>query len=70
MENNMIVKIVSAAVVALASATLSVPAAAASFDVNVRVAPPAPRHEAMPGHRPGHVWTPGYWDWRGNGTSG
>jgi hypothetical protein len=63
MENNMIVRIASAGLLALASATMSVPAQA--VDIDVRIAPPAPRHEAMPGHRPGHVWTPGYWDWRG-----
>jgi hypothetical protein len=33
---------------------------------NIRVAPPAPRYERVPGARNGYVWQPGYWDWRGN----
>jgi hypothetical protein len=61
----MIVKLASAAVLALASATLSAPSFAAPLNVDVRIAPPAARHEAMPGPRAGYVWTPGYWDWRG-----
>ena len=32
----------------------------------VRVAPPAPRYERVPRARPGYVWVPGYWNWRGN----
>lgn len=28
--------------------------------------PPAPRHEAMPGHRRGHQWVPGHWEPRGH----
>ncbi len=42
--------------------------AAAEVDVNLvlRVPPPAPRYEPMPPPRPGFVWTPGYWAWRGN----
>jgi YXWGXW repeat-containing protein len=38
----------------------------ATADVFVRVAPPAPRTEVVPPARRGYVWTPGYWDWRGN----
>jgi hypothetical protein len=30
----------------------------------VPVAPPPVLHEAVPGHRPGHAWVPGYWDWK------
>ena len=33
-------------------------------DVDVRVAPPAARYERFE-HRPGYVWTPGYWNWNG-----
>jgi hypothetical protein len=65
MENNMIARIASAAVLVVASVTASMPALSATY-VDVRVAPPAPRYEAMPAQRPGYVWTPGYWDWRGN----
>jgi len=32
----------------------------------VEVAPPAPRFERIPAPRPGYVWCPGYWEWRGN----
>ena len=31
----------------------------------VRVAPPAPRHEAVPAARRGHEWAPGFWNWNG-----
>lgn len=32
-----------------------------------RVAPPEPRQEAIPEHhRRGHVWVPGYYNWRNN----
>lgn len=34
-------------------------------DMN-RMAPPQPRYERVPRLRPGYVWAPGYWDWRGN----
>ncbi len=37
--------------------------AAAAFGVSVEVAPPPPRHEAVPAPRIGFVWSPGYWDW-------
>ncbi len=47
----------------LGFAVAPLPAAA---DVFVRVAPPAPRVEVVPEPRRGYVWTPGYWNWRGN----
>ena len=28
--------------------------------------PPAPVREYAPGHRRGHVWVPGHWEWQGN----
>ena len=34
--------------------------------VDVDVAPPAPRVEVVPAARPGFVWAPGYWAWRGH----
>jgi hypothetical protein len=37
----------------------------ASAQVYIEVAPPPPRHEVIPAHRPGYVWQEGYWDWRG-----
>lgn len=32
----------------------------------IRMAPPQPRFEREPRARPGYVWAPGYWNWRGN----
>ncbi len=32
----------------------------------ISAAPPAPRFERIPEPRPGYVWGPGYWEWRGN----
>ena len=60
----MLSKIKTLAVVAAASATLSVANAAPVIDV--RVAPPPPRHEFAPEARAGYVWMPGYWDWEGH----
>ncbi|MFM9890960.1 MAG: YXWGXW repeat-containing protein [Rickettsiales bacterium] len=28
--------------------------------------PPEPRDEILPGERPGHAWTAGYWNWNGS----
>jgi hypothetical protein len=39
---------------------------ASAADFVVRVAPPAPRVEALPAPRRGYVWVPGYWDYRGH----
>ncbi len=51
----------------LAAAISGVPAEqAVARDIVVRVAPPAPRDEAMPAPRRGHTWVPGYWNWRGS----
>jgi hypothetical protein len=38
----------------------------AAVDVFVNVAPPPARYERVPEMRRGYVWSPGYWDWRGN----
>jgi len=37
----------------------------AAADVYVRIAPPAPRYEAVPVVPPGWAWAPGYWNWSG-----
>src|SRR5438876_12419861 len=43
----------------------SIPAAAhARVDFYVNVAPPPVPVEVVPAPRYGHVWVPGYWDWR------
>lgn len=57
-------KLVSAAILAAASATFSVAAVAVPVSVDINVAPPAPRYEVVPAARPGYLWTPGYWDYR------
>jgi len=31
----------------------------------VAVPPPPPRYERIPAPRPGFIWSPGYWEWRG-----
>jgi len=38
----------------------------ASTAVQVEVAPPPPRAEAVPEARAGYVWVPGYWGWSGS----
>jgi hypothetical protein len=38
----------------------------AAIDVFVNFAPPPPRYERVPELRRGYIWSPGYWDWRGN----
>jgi hypothetical protein len=38
----------------------------AGVNVDITVAPPAPRVEVVPPHRSGYVWAPGYWEWRGH----
>jgi hypothetical protein len=41
-------------------------AAHAQYTTIVQVAPPAPRYEVVPQQtRPGHVWAPGHYEWRG-----
>ena len=50
---------------AFAAALLGFGAAAqAQYSAIVSVAPPAPRHEIMPGPREGWVWAPGHYEWR------
>lgn len=33
---------------------------------SIRSGPPPARYEATPRARPGYIWAPGYWDWRGD----
>jgi hypothetical protein len=50
--------------VGLTAAALALPLAApARVDVDINVAPPAPRYEVVPAPRVGFVWAPGYWAW-------
>ena len=60
----MFAKLKTLTVIAAACATFSGAAISATV-VDVRVAPPPPRHEVVPAARAGYVWVPGYWDWRG-----
>jgi hypothetical protein len=39
---------------------------AAPVSVQINMAPPAPRAEAVPAPRRGYVWVPGYWNWTGH----
>lgn len=57
-------KILLAAMIATSVAGIATPAAATV--VYVQVAPPPMRDEVVPAPRHGHVWAPGYWDWRGH----
>ncbi len=51
-------KLALAAVAASSIAWMPLPASA---EVYIDVAPPPPRHEAVPHARHGYVWAPGYW---------
>jgi len=53
------------ALVTASMGVMPLPAAAAA-SIYVDIAPPAPRYEAVPAPRPGYVWIPGFWDWRGH----
>jgi hypothetical protein len=53
------------AMIAVASTTFAVTAAQAQVVVRIGP-PPPPRVEVVPAARPGYLWTPGYWAWRGN----
>jgi hypothetical protein len=48
------------------SSTLAPLAAEARVDVDISVGPPPARVEVVPVARPGYVWAPGYWAWRGD----
>lgn len=50
-----------------ASAVITAPGVAnAAVNIDIDVAPPAPRVEVIPTPRVGFVWAPGYWEWRGH----
>jgi hypothetical protein len=50
---------------AFAAGLMGFGAAHAQYTAIVQVAPPAPRYEVVPTARPGHVWSPGHYEWRG-----
>ena len=37
-----------------------------SINIEIGVPPPVPVYEVVPAPRPGYVWAPGYWDYRGH----
>jgi hypothetical protein len=47
------------------SATVVPTLVSAGVGIDINIAPPAPRIEEVPVARPGYVWAPGYWDYRG-----
>lgn len=58
--------IILAALIALGAAFAPLPShAQPHVSVTISTAPPAPIYEAVPVVRSGHVWAPGYWEWRG-----
>jgi len=59
-------KLAAVAVFTAASAGFSAPVFSAPVNVDILIAPPAPRHEVVPVDRAGHTWAPGYWDYRHN----
>ena len=60
-------KTLLSAVLAAGSLIGLVPATAnAQYTAIVSTAPPPPIQEAIPGERPGFVWAPGHYEWRGN----
>src|SRR5215207_8303165 len=59
-------KLLAAAIISTAAiGTVAVPGVATA-QVYVQPAPPPLRAEPAPGHRRGHVWSPGHWQWRGH----
>ena len=59
-------KLVLGSLIAATLTAAALPAAADRVDFYVNVPPPAPRYEVVPVPRHGHVWVPGYWEWRGH----
>jgi WXXGXW repeat (2 copies) len=50
--------------VLLALSAFAIPAVAqVNINIDIGVAPPAPRYEVVPAPRSGYVWAPGYWRW-------
>jgi hypothetical protein len=59
--------IIAAAAVLIGSSVLApIQAVARDHVLAVRVAPPEPRHEAVPPARRGYEWAPGFWNWNGH----
>jgi hypothetical protein len=65
MSKTLVLAALAAAAIA-SLGTLPTAARAAQLSVMIGIAPPAPRVVVMPPPRPGYLWAPGYWNWRGN----
>lgn len=63
---NMIKRTLLATIVATSVGSVTSITTAAAADIFVQIAPPEVRYEPVPAPRVGYVWTPGYWDWRGD----
>ena len=59
-------KISLPALVAAGALAGLLPMAANAQTAVIRIEPPAPMHEVVPAARPGYVWAPGHYEWRGN----
>lgn len=55
-----------AALLVTAGAVATPGLSSAAVNIDIDVAPPAPRIEVVPAPRPGYIWAPGYWEWRGH----
>jgi hypothetical protein len=51
---------------AAACTLISLSAAAQPYGAVISIAPPAPMQEVIPPGRPGWLWAPGHYEWRGN----
>lgn len=50
----------------LVLSAVAMPAAAQiNINIDLGLAPPAPRYEVIPAPRSGYAWAPGYWQWEG-----
>jgi hypothetical protein len=49
-----------------AAASMAPAVSSAGVSIDIDVAPPPARVEVVPDARPGFVWAPGYWEWRGH----
>ena len=58
------IMLIAVATTVLAGASIG--SAFARVDIDVNIAPPAPRVIEVPPARHGYVWAPGYWRWSGH----
>jgi hypothetical protein len=59
-------KLLLATLLLAATASVAPTVSLAAVSIDIDVAPPPARLEVVPGPRPGFVWAPGYWAWRGH----